>query len=295
MSGRPRVRSMIPYAGTRLTEPPAPDGRTARPARGVEVRDTAESPVASVDRALRILALIGGAPTGLSLDELAAKLDIPKSSLHRILAALKFRKFVAQPEVGGAYFLGTELLATAFRFHEMLDLRALIHPLLVRLSGELNETTHMAVLDGAEIVYQDKIEVATHTIKLSSIIGGRNPAHATGVGKALLAWTYPTDEAIRAWTLRWEPLSRPTKRTVRSAAQLADELARVRKQGYAIDVDENEVGVRCAGVPIFLGRPVPAAAVSITLLGARAEVRRLHELGQYLRSVVADWSEVPLP
>src|SRR6202046_2065544 len=129
MSGRPRVRSMIPYAGTRLTEPPpAPDGRTARPARGVEVRDTVEPPVASVDRALRILALIGGAPTGLSLDELAASLDIPKSSLHRILAALKFRKFVAQPEVGGAYFLGTELLATAFRFHEMLDLRAVIHP-----------------------------------------------------------------------------------------------------------------------------------------------------------------------
>ena len=161
-----------------------------------------------------ILALIGGAPTGLALDELAARLDIPKSSLHRILAALKFRKFVAQPETGGAYFLGTEMLATAFRFHEMLDLRALIHPLLVQLSGELNETTHMAVLDGPEIVYQDKIEVATHTIKLSSVIGGRNPAHATGVGKALLAWTYPTDEAVRAWAAQWEPLPRPTRRTV---------------------------------------------------------------------------------
>jgi IclR family transcriptional regulator, acetate operon repressor len=123
--------------------------------RGAQVQDAVESPVTSVDRALRILALIGSAPTGLSLDELAARLGIPKSSLHRILAALKFRKFVAQPEAGGAYFLGTELLATAFRFHDMLDLRALIHPLLVRLSGELNETAHMAVLDGAEIVYQD--------------------------------------------------------------------------------------------------------------------------------------------
>ena len=259
------------------------------------MQDTAESPVASVDRALRILALIGGAATGLSLDELAAKLDIPKSSLHRILAALKFRKFVSQPEIGGAYFLGTELLATAFRFHDMLDLRALIHPLLVRLSGELNETAHMAVLDGAEVVYQDKIEVATHTIKLSSVIGGRNPAHATGVGKALLAWTYPSDEAIRAWSAQWEPLPRPTKRTIRSVAQLAEEFSRVREQGYALDVEENEVGVRCAAVPIFLGRPVPTAAVSITLLGARAELRRLHELGDYLRGVVADWSEVPVP
>jgi IclR family transcriptional regulator, acetate operon repressor len=258
------------------------------------VQDSAESPVASVDRALRILALIGGASHGLSLDELAARLDIPKSSLHRILAALKFRRFVAQPETGGAYFLGSELLATAFRFHDMLDIRALIHPLLLRLTAELDETTHMAVLDGAEIVYQDKLEAA-HTIKLSSVIGGRNPAHATGVGKALLAWTYPTDEAIRAWAAQWEPLPRPTKRTVRSTAQLAAELAAVRDRGYALDIEENEVGVRCAAVPIFLGRAVPAAAVSVTVLGARAEPRRLKELGEYLRRAAADWSTAPLP
>jgi IclR family transcriptional regulator, KDG regulon repressor len=256
------------------------------------VQDSDESPVASIDRALRILALIGGASRGLSLDELAAELDIPKSSLHRILAALKFRQFVAQPEPGGVYFLGTELLATAFRFHDMLDVRALVHPLLLRLTAELNETTHMGVLDGAEIVYQDKIE-AGHTIKLSSVIGGRNPAHATGIGKALLAWTYPTDEAIKAWAAQWEPLPRPTKRTVKSAAQLAGELAAVREQGYALDIEENEVDVRCAAVPIFLGKAVPAAAVSVTLLGARAEPRRLAELGEYLRGAAADWSSLP--
>jgi IclR family transcriptional regulator, acetate operon repressor len=257
------------------------------------VQDSAESPVASIDRALRILALIGGASRGLSLDELAAELDIPKSSLHRILAALKFRQFVAQPETGGAYFLGTELLATAFRFHDTLDVRALVHPLLLRLTAELNETTHMGVLDGAEIVYQDKIEAA-HTIKLSSVIGGRNPAHATGVGKALLAWTYPTDEAIKAWAAKWEPLPCPTKRTVKSAAQLAEELAAVRERGYALDIEENEVDVRCAAVPIFLGKAVPAAAVSVTVLGARAEPRRLAELGEYLRRAAADWSTLPV-
>ena len=70
------------------------------------------STVASVDRALRILGVMGEASRGLSLDELASRLDIPKSSLHRILAALKYRRFVSQPEPGGPYFLGTELLAT---------------------------------------------------------------------------------------------------------------------------------------------------------------------------------------
>ena len=251
--------------------------------------DTEESPVTSVDRALRILTEIGEAPRGLSLDELWGRLRIPKSSLHRILAALKYRRFVSQPEPGGAYFLGTDMLATAFRFHDMLDMRALVHPLLARLTSELNETTHMAVLDGAEVVYQDKIE-ATHSIKLSSVIGGRNPAHATGVGKALLAWTYPSDEAIRAWAAQWEPLPHRTERTITSGDRLAEELAGVRERGYALDVEENEIGVRCAAVPIFLGKVIPAAGISVTVLGFRADLGRLGELGQYLRATAADWS-----
>jgi IclR family acetate operon transcriptional repressor len=250
----------------------------------------AESPVASIDRALRILTVVGGASRGLSLDELAGRLQVPKSSLHRILAALKYRRFVSQPEPGGPYFLGTELLATAFRFSDALDLRALVRPYLARLATALNETTHMAVLDGAEIVYQDKIE-ASHTIKLSSVIGGRNPAHATGVGKALLAWTYPAGEALAGWAARYEPLTERTPNTITSVPRLAAELALVRQRGYALDVEENEVAVRCAAVPIFLGRDVPAAAVSVTVLGTRAAPERLAELGEFLRRSMAEWPE----
>jgi IclR family transcriptional regulator, acetate operon repressor len=271
-----------------------PSTGTAGLAERVTVADEDESPVASIDRALRILTVIGGASRGLSLDELSAALTIPKSSLHRILAALKYRRFISQPEPGGSYFLGTELLATAFRFWDMLDLRALIHPLLARLTGELNETTHMAVLDGAEVVYQDKLE-SSHSIKLSSVIGGRNPAHATGVGKALLAWTYPTDQAVKAWATVWAPLATPTRRTITSAPRLAEELALVRQRGYALDLEENEPDVRCAAVPIFLGRPVPVAAVSVTMLGTRAETGRLAELGSYLSRTAAEWSEAPPP
>ena len=252
----------------------------------------ADSPVGSVDRALRILTTVGGSARGLSLDELSVRLDIPKSSLHRLLAALKHRGFVAQPEHAGPYFLGTELLATAFRFHDMLDLRALIHPLLVRLTTELNETTHMAVLDNAEVVYQDKVE-ASRAIKMSSVIGGRNPANATGVGKALLAWTYPTDEAIGAWAALWNPLPRRTDRTIATAPQLAQELSMVRKRGFAVDLEENETGVRCVAVPVFLGRPVPAAAVSVTVLAARADRDRLAELGETIRGAAADLARMP--
>ena len=270
--------------GTRRTR----NGPGTQPTRNAA--DPDESPVASVDRALRILTVVGSASQGLSLDELAGRLDIPKSSLHRILAALKYRGFIAQPEIGGSYFLGTELLATAFRFYDMLDLRALIHPLLARLTAELRETTHMAVLDGAEVVYHDKIQ-ASHMITMSSVIGGRNPAHATGVGKALLAWTYPTDQAVQAWAAQWAPLRAATANTITSVPRLAEELALVRDRGFALDIEENEIGVRCAAVPIFLGLPVPATAVSVTLLGARAEAGRLAEIGGLLRRTVADWSD----
>jgi IclR family transcriptional regulator, acetate operon repressor len=250
-----------------------------------------ESPVETVDRALRILSVISGAPRGLSLDQLAETLDFPKSSLHRTLAALKYRKYVSQPESGGPYLLGTELLAAAFRFSDMLDIRALVRPYLVRLTAELNETTHMAVLDGAEVIYYDKVE-SSHSIKLSSVIGGRNPAHCTAVGKVLLAWTYPTTEAVLAWAAQRAPLELRTQRTITSPQRLAEELALVREHGYAVDFEENEVSVRCVGAPVFLGRAIPAAAISVAMLASHAERNRLGELGEYLKQSLAEWSQV---
>ncbi|MEV0404142.1 IclR family transcriptional regulator [Actinoallomurus sp. NPDC050550] len=154
-------------------------------------------------------------------------------------------------------------MAAAFRFHDRLDLRALVQPVLMRLRKELNETVHMAVLDGAEVGYVDKVE-AIHPITMSSVIGGRNPAHSTGVGKALLAWTYPTDEAIRLWAKTHQPPAARTRRSITSTPAPAEEMGRIREQGYALDLEENEGGVRCAAIPIFLGRTTPAAGVSVT-------------------------------
>ncbi|NUR92067.1 MAG: IclR family transcriptional regulator, partial [Nonomuraea sp.] len=223
----------------------------------------AQSPVGSVDRALLILQEIGKHGSGVTLDELATTLGLPKSTLHRLLGALKHRGFAAQPEPNGPYLLGTELLATAFRYYESMDLRTLVRPVLMRLRAEFDETVHMAMLDGAEVVYLDKVEVV-RSITMTSVVGGRNAAHCTGVGKALLAWTYPTDEAIKAWAAGYGPLAVRTRHTITQPAKLAAHLARVRQRGYALDLEENEPGVRCVAAPIFLGRTAPVAAVSVT-------------------------------
>ncbi|MEV8635368.1 IclR family transcriptional regulator [Streptosporangium sp. NPDC051023] len=246
-----------------------------------------QSPVGSVDRALLILQEIGRHSRGATLDELATRLGLPKSSLHRLLGALKHRGFAAQPEPSGPYFLGTEMLATAFRFYETMDLRTLVHPLLARLGEEFSETVHMAMLDGAEVVYLDKVE-AVRSITMTSVIGGRNAAHCTGVGKALLAWTYPTDEAVRAWAERYGPLTSRTRNTITSPAKLATHLTQIRERGYALDLEENEPGVRCVAAPVFMGKSAPVAAVSVTALKDRMPQARMEQFGHVLLQAIAD-------
>jgi len=218
--------------------------------------------VESVDRALRMLEALSRHGSGASLDELASSLALPKSSLHRTLAALRGRGFATQRE-DGRYLLGPELLRIAFDFYDRLDVRVWLRPTLERLRAEVNETVHLGVLDGADVVYVDKLE-PTHPIALSSKIGGRNPAHCTGVGKALLAWTYPTDAALRAWVEQHEPLARPTAKTIHEPAALGREMTRIRTEGVAKDLEESEPGVRCVAAPVFFGGSTPVAAISIS-------------------------------
>jgi IclR family acetate operon transcriptional repressor len=200
--------------------------------------------------------------SGASLEELASSVALPKSSLHRTLAALRQRGFATQRE-DGRYLLGPDLLRIAFDFYDRLDVRVWLRPTLERLRAELNETIHLGVLDGADVVYVDKLE-PTHPIALSSKIGGRNPAHCTAVGKALLAWTYPSDAALRTWADDHAPLEHRTARTIEEPGALAREMTRIRTEGIAKDLEESEPGVKCVAAPVFFGGSTPVAAISIS-------------------------------
>jgi IclR family acetate operon transcriptional repressor len=236
--------------------------------------------VESVDRALRLLQELAGHGAGATLSELAASTGLPKSSLHRTLGALQERGFVAQRD-DGRYLLGVELLRIAFEFHDRLDLRVLLRPTLERLRATLNETVHVGVLDGPDVVYVDKLE-STRPLSLTSKIGGRNPAHATAVGKALLAWTYPTQASLVEWVHRCGPLVRRTPRTIVDAGHLAKELARVRSEGFAKDLEESEPGVRCLATPVFFGGTAPIAAISISAPKDRLPTRMMPEAAALL-------------
>jgi IclR family acetate operon transcriptional repressor len=241
--------------------------------------------VQSVDRALRLLQELGGHGSGATLEELSAATGLPKSSVHRTLAALRGRGFAAQQD-DGRYMIGSELLRVAFDFHERVDLRVVLRPLLTRLRDVLNETVHLGLLEGGDVVYLDKLE-SSHPITLTSTVGGRNPAHCTAVGKALLAWTYPDEQSLRAWIAREGPLVQRTAHSITSADLLVREAERIRSGGYARDMEESEVGVRCLAAPIFLGSARPRAAVSVSAPRERLPASRIRVVALELVSATA--------
>lgn len=231
-----------------------------------------------VDRALRVLTLLGQRGDGWTLDELASETELPKSSLHRLLAALKARGFAVQPAPNGPYLLGPTAMEVAFGFHAKLDVPIMMAPLLQELVTRYNETIHLAVLAGGDVVYIDKRE-GTHPFRMSSTIGGRNPAYRTGVGKALLAHTLVDRAAVDDYVSRYGPLVRQTPSTVASAKSLNAELELTRSRGFALDLEENEPGVHCAAIAVTLGTGRPVAAVSVTAPTMRITRQQLDEIG----------------
>jgi DNA-binding IclR family transcriptional regulator len=241
--------------------------------------------VESVDRALRLLQVLGAHGSGATLEELSVTTGLPKSSVHRTLAALRGRGFVIQGD-DGRYLIGSELLRVAFDFHDRVDLRVILRPVLLRLRDELNETVHLGLLQGGDVMYLDKLE-STHPITLASTVGGRIPAHCTAVGKALLAWTFPEGSQLRDWVAEQGTLVARTAHSITSADALVRETERIRADGYARDMEESEVGVRCLAAPIFLGSARPRAAVSVSAPRERLSASRVRVVVPLLTSLAA--------
>lgn len=229
------------------------------------------------DRVLAVLAELAHHPTGVGLDELARILASPKPTVHRALASLRRAGFAAQ-DGHGYYGLGDEFLRLAFSNHEARPDHVRVLPVLQELADRFHETAHYAVLDGRSVVYRAKIDPSVGAIKLTSVVGGRNPAHSTAVGKLLLSFSLPDDAAVRAWVASRRTLERRTARTKVDADSLAVELATSRTKGYATEEQENEAGISCLAIPVFVtSTRVPSGAISISALDYRTPLTSLVE------------------
>jgi IclR family transcriptional regulator, acetate operon repressor len=243
--------------------------------------------VVGSDRVLAVLAELARHPDGIGLEDMARAVDSAKPTVHRALASLRRAGFAAQDGYG-RYVLGDEFLRLAFAHHEARPDHVRVQPVLERLCRRYGETVHYAGLDGRDVVYRSKLDPASGAVRLTSVVGGRNPAHCTAVGKLLLSYTVRTEDQARAWVGARE-LATPTEHSIRTAEELHAELVRTRRRGYGLDDQENEPGVNCLAVPIFLTSPsTPSGAISISGLAYRTPLTTLVDDLPAIRAIVAD-------
>lgn len=214
--------------------------------------------VQAIARAGAVLRALETSPQGLSLGELASAVELPKSTVHRLVAALAEEDLVAQ-EAGGRTRLGNGLARLAAAGREALPGR--LRPLLLELRRELDETVDLAVLDDAAVRFVDQVP-APRRLRAASAVGELFPLHCTANGKALLA-ALPEAEAAARLPQR---LPRFTAHTITSRKRLLAELAAVRREGVAFDREEHTEGICAVGAAVFdPGGPVAAISVPVPL------------------------------
>jgi IclR family transcriptional regulator, KDG regulon repressor len=227
----------------------------------VETRPT--NLVQTIERVSAILDIVSRNTQGTSIRDLSSRLNLPKGTVHRLLSSLAYFGYIRQDGKTKNYFLGLKLLELGSLIVDQLDLRKIAEPLLIELVERVGETAHMVILDQNEVVYIDKIE-AEHResgLKMASRVGSRNLAHSCGVGKVLLSFL--TEDELNE-VIAKKGLLKRTDNTITDPLQFKEHLLAVRNQGYAIDEEENEKGIRCVAAPIFDGRGKAVAAISIS-------------------------------
>lgn len=244
------------------------------------------------DRVLAVLKELARYPDGAGLEELTRAMGSPKPTVHRALGALR-RAGLADQDGRGHYVLGDEFLRMAFAHHEARPEHVRVRPVLSALTDRFGETAHYAVLDGAEVVYRAKVDPPTGAVRLTSTIGGRNPAHCTGVGKLLLAYRLPTRDQVAEWAAV-AGLARRTPRSRCTVDDLHHDLEVTRQRGFATDDQENEEGVNCLALPVYLTSPVtPSGAVSVSALAYRTPLSVLVDAVEEIRRLLGRLGEAP--
>lgn len=220
--------------------------------------------VRALDRALALLDAFSLERRRMTLVELAGQTGLPKSTVFRLAATLVARGYLEHAD--GHYEVGLRCFQLGSIFRASIDLRARALPHLIALRDMTGETVQLAVLSGDNIVYLERVHSQQPVAYMRSTVGAVLPVYCTGLGKALLA--FEPSEAIHGYLER-VVLERHTPNTIIDRRAFLAEMAAIRRQGYALDREERELGVRCIAAPIFeiTGRCV--AALSIAAPSAR--------------------------
>lgn len=248
-------------------------------------RSEANGGVQSVDRAISIMEILAERGEA-GVTEIAAEIDVHKSTAFRLLGALESRGLVEQAEDRGKYRLGFGLVRLAGSVSTRMDVTQQSRPVCHRLAEEIGETVNIAVLRSHYAVNLDQVR-GPAAVTTYNWVGQLTPLHATSSGKVLLAYV---DRQRRADLLRAAGLQRYTPNTVTSVEALERELAQVRERGYAMSLEELEEGLNALAAPVRSFRGEVVAAVSASGPAYRFSEERMREVAPILVEGAAEIS-----
>jgi DNA-binding IclR family transcriptional regulator len=213
-----------------------------------------------LEKALSILDLFNERGKELTITQINQTLGLNKSTTFRILNILEKVGYLERDDYSLKYRLGFKLFFLGSFVEANAEMQKLVHPFLEEIAKKTDETVHLVVLQHGEALYLDKID-GKKVLVVSSRIGMKLPAHCSGVGKVLLSFL--PEEALEN-IVEQKGLRRFTKNTITDKKALKAELNRVRKQGYAIDNEEIEIGMKCVAAPVTGVNGEVIAAISIS-------------------------------
>jgi DNA-binding IclR family transcriptional regulator len=242
------------------------------------------SPSSGTQTLDRSLALLEAAAEIHDLDQLAEEVGLTRSTAYRLLTALVQWGYLRHIRREG-YFLGPKLIELGFKHYEDLHLPSIARPNLERLTELTNETTHLAVLEIDHLTYIDKV-LGTRNLQMTSRIGARAEVQCTALGKALISGL-PSSE----WPSHFNPDFKKTPNSISTLDGFLTEIRKTKERGYSLDLEENEIGVRCIAAPLFGGDGEVIGAISISGASVYLDEERIKELIPLVKKTAANISK----
>ncbi|NTZ59263.1 IclR family transcriptional regulator [Agrobacterium tumefaciens] len=237
-----------------------------------------ESVTGTLGKAVSLLELNALAEKPMRFTDVVEACGQPRGTVHRQLAHLVAEGLVDHV-ADQTYVVGLRLLQLAAKAWSSNDLRSVAAPHLAALQEATQESVHLAVLNGGQVTYLDKME-GKHTLRMHSQVGKTSPAYCTGVGKAALSMLSPDDLAALAAELDFH---RFTQNTIVTPQMLGQDVAAIRSNGYGFDLQEHEIGIHCVAAPVMAPGRNFLAAISVTGPAYRVDVEQLRKWGPLVR------------
>lgn len=216
--------------------------------------------VQSVDRTLTILEVLSDYEDGLGITEISEKVELHKSTVHRLLNTLIFKGYIKQDKNTNKYGLTLKLFELGNKKVESMDLVSVVEPYLKELMEKTNEVVHLGMREGSDIIYVSKME-PQKSMKMYTRIGMRKPIYCTAMGKAMMAYM-TEEEAQKIWDE--SDIQKLTNNTIVDFNDIKENLRDIREKGYAMDDQEVEEGIRCVGTILKDHKSRICGAISIS-------------------------------